>query len=397
MFKPYIYKIAVRYFFSKDKKTIVNRINGFAFFMIVSAACVLLLVLSGFAGLKDFGLTYTSSFDPELKIVPKTGSYFVISQDKLDMIKGIEGVLDASPVIEEKVALSNEINSGAVMLKGVYEDYYMGTMLDSLSLIGAFSPSKPNAIYLGADLASSLEVVMSDDFSLLATAAKKDSRSLFSFSPFNTKTLDIEGVYQISSDIENKFAFTSLKTLSSLMGVGENSYTSIEIVSDGSINKSDLEKEVNTLFTSNFSVLDKQDLNPALYKMLNTENIAVYLIFSLVALISMFNLVGSITIMMVEKRKDLRVLEILGGQKKDFNNIFFSLGVFTTVFGTGLGLGLAWLLITIQNFYSFVYVPGTSIPYPVSLTASNVIIVFTTIVFMGVVTSAWSSRSNTKA
>ena len=396
MFKPYIYKIAVRYFFSKDKKTIVNRINGFAFFMIVSAACVLLLVLSGFAGLKDFGLTYTSSFDPELKIVPKTGSYFVISQDKLDMIKGIEGVLDASPVIEEKVAISNELNSGAVILKGVYEDYYMGTMLDSLSLIGAFSPSKPNAIYLGADLASSLEVVMSDDFSLLATAAKKDSRSLFSFSPFNTKTLDIEGVYQISSDIENKFAFTSLKTLSSLMGVGENSYTSIEIVSDGSINKSDLEKEVNTLFASTFSVLDKQDLNPALYKMLNTENIAVYLIFSLVALISMFNLVGSITIMMVEKRKDLRVLEILGGQKKDFNSIFFSLGVFTTVFGTGLGLGIAWLLITIQNFYSFVYVPGTSIPYPVSLTSSNVIIVFTTIVVMGIVTSAWSSSSNAK-
>ena len=365
--------------------------------MIVSAACVLLLVLSGFAGLKDFGLTYTSSFDPELKIVPQKGSYFVISKDKLEMIRGIEGVLDTSPVIEEKVALSNELNSGAVMLKGVYDDYYMGKMLDSLSLIGAFSPSKPDVIYLGADLASSLEVVMSDDFSLLATAAKKDSRSLFSFSPFNTKRLDIEGVYQISSDIENKFAFTSLKTLSSLMGLGENSYTSIEIVSDGSINKSDLEKEVNTLFASNFSVLDKQDLNPALYKMLNTENIAVYLIFSLVALISMFNLVGSITIMMVEKRKDLRVLEILGGQKKDFNNIFFSLGVFTTVFGTGLGLGLAWLLITIQNFYSFVYVPGTSIPYPVSLTASNVIIVFTTIVVMGIVTSAWSSSSNAKA
>lgn len=397
MFKPYIYKIAVRYFFSKDKKTIVNRINGFAFFMIVSAACVLLLVLSGFAGLKDFGLTYTSSFDPELKIVPKTGSYFVISQDKLDMIKGVEGVLDVSPVIEEKVALSNEFNSGAVILKGVYDDYYMGPMLDSLSLIGAFSPNKPDAIYLGANLASSLEVVMSDDFSLLATAAKKNSRSLFSFSPFNTRTLDIEGVYQISSDIENKFAFTSLKTLSSLMGMGENSYTSIEVVSDGSVNKSDLEKEVNALFASNFSVLDKQDLNPALYKMLNTENIAVYLIFSLVALISMFNLVGSITIMMVEKRKDLRVLEILGGQKKDFNNIFFSLGVFTTVFGTGLGVGVAGLLITIQNFYSFVYVPGTSIPYPVSLTTSNVIIVFTTIVVMGIVTSAWSSRSNTKA
>ena len=397
MFKPYIYKIALRYFFSKDKKTIVNRINGFAFFMIVSAACVLLLVLSGFAGLKDFGLTYTRSFDPDLKIIPNKGSYFMVDKERLSLLERIEGVVSASPVIEEKVILSNELNSGAILLKGVYDDYYLGPKLDSLSLIGAFSPNKSNTIYLGADLASSLEVVMSDDFSLLATAAKKESRSLFSFSPFKTRLLDIEGIYQISSDIEKKFAFTSMNTISSLIGVGENSYTSIEIESDGNISKVDLEKEINNLIASDLSVLDKEDLNPALYKMLNTENLAVYLIFSLVALISMFNLVGSITIMMVEKKKDLRVIEILGGQKKDFNHIFFSLGIFTTVFGTILGIGLAWLLVAFQNFYSFVYVPGTSIPYPVSLTSSNVVIVFTTVVLMGIVTSAWSSSASKQA
>ena len=378
MFKPYIYKIAIRYFFSKDKKTIVNRINGFAFFMIVSAACVLLLVLSGFAGLKDFGLTYTSSFDPDLKIIPNKGSYFVVDKEKLDLIERIEGVISASPVIEEKVVLSNELSSGAVLLKGVFDDYYMGPTLDSLSLIGAFSPNKPNTIYLGADLASSLEVVMSDDFSLLATAAKRETRSLFSFSPFNTRLLDIEGVYQISSDIEKKFAFTSMKTISSLIGVGENSYTSIEVALDGNVNKADFEKEINNLLSSDLSVLDKQDLNPALYKMLNTENLAVYLIFSLVALISMFNLVGSITIM------------------KDFNKIFFFLGVFTTVFGTIIGIGLAGLLVMLQNFYSFVSVPGTSIPYPISLTSTNVIIVFLTVVLMGIITSAWSSSAQGK-
>ena len=396
MFKPYIYKIAIRYFFSKDKKTIVNRINGFAFFMIVSAACVLLLVLSGFAGLKDFGLTYTSSFDPDLKIIPNKASYFMVDKEKLGLIEKIEGVISASPVIEEKVVLSNELSSSAVLLKGVFDDYYMGPTLDSLSLIGAFSPNKPNTIYLGADLASSLEVVMSDDFSLLATAAKKETSSLFSFSPFNTRLLDIEGIYQISSDIEKKFAFTSMKTISSLIGVGENSYTSIEVALDGNVNKTDFEKEINNLLSSDLSVLDKQDLNPALYKMLNTENLAVYLIFSLVALISMFNLVGSITIMMVEKKKDLRVIEILGGQKKDFNKIFFSLGVFTTVFGTIIGIGLAWLLVMLQNFYSLVSVPGTSIPYPVSLTSTNVIIVFLTVVLMGIITSAWSSSAQGK-
>ena len=217
IFKSYIYRLAIRYFFSKDSKTIVNRINGFAFLMIVAASSVLLVVLSAFAGLKDFGLAYTSSFDPDLKIIPETGSYFILKDKDLDKIKGFDFVKDASPVIEEKVVLSNELNSGATILKGVNNNYHLLGVLDSLSLIGVFSPSKDNSLYLGADLASSLEVVMSEDFSLLATAAKKKTRSLFSFSPFSSTKLEIEGIYQISLDIEKKYAFAPIKTVRSLV------------------------------------------------------------------------------------------------------------------------------------------------------------------------------------
>ena len=391
IFKSYIYRLAVRYFFSKDSKTIVNRINGFAFLMIVAASTVLLIVLSAFAGLKDFGLAYTSSFDPDLKIVPETGSYFILKDEDLDKIRSFGFVKEASPVIEEKVVLSNELNSGATILKGVDSDYHLLGVLDSLSLIGVFSPSKDNSLYLGADLASSLEVVMSEDFSLLATAAKKKTRSLFSFTPFNSTKLEIEGIYQISLDIEKKYAFAPIKTVGSLVGVNEKSYTSIEVVTNGFVSKESLSKEVKGLFGSNVVVLDKQDLNPALYKMLNTENLAVYLIFSLVALIAMFNLVGSLTIMMVEKKKDLRVLKSLGGKEGDFNKIFFSLGVFTSTFGAFLGIILAWVAVVVQNSYSLVLVPGTSLPYPISLTFMNVFIVFSTIFFLGIVTSAWST------
>ena len=391
IFKSYIYRLAVRYFFSKDSKTIVNRINGFAFLMIVAASTVLLIVLSAFAGLKDFGLAYTSSFDPDLKIVPETGSYFILKDEDLDKIRSFGFVKEASPVIEEKVVLSNELNSGATILKGVDSDYHLLGVLDSLSLIGVFSPSKDNSLYLGADLASSLEVVMSEDFSLLATAAKKKTRSLFSFTPFNSTKLEIEGIYQISLDIEKKYAFAPIKTVGSLVGVNEKSYTSIEVVTNGFVSKESLSKEVKGLFSSNIVVLDKQDLNPALYKMLNTENLAVYLIFSLVALIAMFNLVGSLTIMMVEKKKDLRVLKSLGGKEGDFNKIFFALGVFTSTFGAFLGIILAWVAVVVQNSYSLVLVPGTSLPYPISLTFMNVFIVFSTIFFLGIVTSAWST------
>ena len=396
IFKSYIYRLAVRYFFSKDSKTIVNRINGFAFLMIVAASAVLLIVLSAFAGLKDFGLAYTSSFDPDLKIIPETGSYFVLNDEDLDKIRGFDFVKEASPVIEEKVVLSNELNSGATILKGVNSDYHLLGVLDSLSLIGVFSPSKDNSLYLGADLASSLEVVMSEDFSLLATAAKKKTRSLFSFTPFNSTKLEIEGIYQISLDIEKKYAFAPIKTVGSLVGVNQKSYTSLEVITNGFVSKESLNKEVKGLFGSNVVVLDKQDLNPALYKMLNTENLAVYLIFSLVALIAMFNLVGSLTIMMVEKKKDLQVLKSLGGKEGDFNKIFFTLGIFTSTFGAFLGIIIAWVLVVIQNSSSFVLVPGTSLPYPISLTFMNVFIVFSTIFFLGVLTSAWSTSLRVK-
>ena len=397
IFKSYIYRLAVRYFFSKDSKTIVNRINGFAFLMIVAASTVLLIVLSAFAGLKDFGLSYTSSFDPDLKIVPETGSYFILKDEDLDKIRSFGFVKEASPVIEEKVVLSNELNSGATILKGVDSDYHLLGVLDSLSLIGVFSPSKDNSLYLGADLASSLEVVMSEDFSLLATAAKKKTRSLFSFTPFNSTKLEIEGIYQISLDIEKKYAFAPIKTVGSLVGVNQKSYTSLEVITNGFVSKESLNKEVKGLFGSNVVVLDKQDLNPALYKMLNTENLAVYLIFSLVALIAMFNLVGSLTIMMVEKKKDLRVLKSLGGKEGDFNKIFFALGVFTSTFGAFLGIILAWVAVVVQNSYSLVLVPGTSLPYPISLTFMNVFIVFSTIFFLGIVTSAWSTSLRGKS
>ena len=175
------------------------------------------------------------------------------------------------------------------------------------------------------------------------------------------------------------------------------SYTSVEVMTNGFVDKDVLSKEIKGLFNSNVLVLNKQDLNPALYKMLNTENLAVYLIFSLVALISMFNLVGSLTIMMVEKKKDLRVLKSLGGQEGDFNKIFFTLGVFTSVFGALLGIIVAWVVVAVQNSFSLVVVPGTSLPYPISLTVMNILIVFSTIFFLGLVTSTWSTRLRKKS
>ena len=201
-------------------KTIVNRINGFAFLMIVAAACVLLIVLSAFEGLKDFGLFYTSSFDPDYKVVPKKGKYLFLDREALDKIRGLDGVLGASEIIEEKVVFSNELNSGATILKGVFTDYHLTSTLDSLSLVGVFSPEKKNTIYIGADLASSLEVVLSKEFSLLAFLMRAPGRVL-------TRTQILEQVWGYHFDPGTNLVDVYIRRLRSKIDI-EGELTLIE-------------------------------------------------------------------------------------------------------------------------------------------------------------------------
>jgi lipoprotein-releasing system permease protein len=282
MFNSFIFKIARRYFFARSSKTIVNRINRFAFIMIVVSACSLLVVLSAFSGLKDFGLLYTNSFDPDFKVIPKVGKHFVLDGPALEKVSSLSGTSIASLVLEEKVLLANSLNSTPIVLKGVDSNHFLNQQLNDLSLVGVYDIRDKDNIYLGASVASDLDVVLSEDFSVKATVPSLNNFSLFNLSPFSSLFFEIQGIYQISGDIESKYAFTSLSSLRSLINVPSNRFSAIEIIVGDGFSKEVLEEELNQLLPVDFNVVSKQELNPALYKMLNTENFAVYLIFCLV-------------------------------------------------------------------------------------------------------------------
>lgn len=393
MFNSFIFKIARRYFFARSSKTIVNRINRFAFIMIVVSACSLLVVLSAFSGLKDFGLLYTNSFDPDFKVIPKVGKHFVLDGPALEKVSSLSGTSIASLVLEEKVLLANSLNSTPIVLKGVDSNHFLNQQLNDLSLVGVYDIRDKDNIYLGASVASDLDVVLSEDFSVKATVPSLNNFSLFNLSPFSSLFFEIQGIYQISGDIESKYAFTSLSSLSSLINVPSNRFSAIEIIVGDGFSKEVLEEELNQLLPVDFNVVSKQELNPALYKMLNTENFAVYLIFCLVVIIAVFNLVGSITIMMVEKTSDLKILSALGASKNSFSNIFLSLGAIVSFFGSLVGCIVGSIFVVIQGSSPFVYVPGTSLPYPVVLTFQNLLIVFLTVSLFGLAASFWTTRN----
>ena len=393
MFNSFIFKIARRYFFARSSKTIVNRINRFAFIMIVVSACSLLVVLSAFSGLKDFGLLYTNSFDPDFKVIPKVGKHFILAGPALEKVSSLSGTSNASLVLEEKVLLANSLNSTSIVLKGVDSNHFLNQQLNDLSLVGVYDIRDKNNIYLGASVASDLDVVLSEDFSVKATVPSLNNFSLFNLSPFSSLFFEIQGIYQISGDIESKYAFTSLSSLSSLINVPPNRFSAIEIIVGDGFSKEVLEEELNQLLPVDFNVISKQELNPALYKMLNTENFAVYLIFCLVVIIAVFNLVGSITIMMVEKTYDLKILSALGANKNSFSKIFLSLGSIVSFFGSLVGCVVGSIFVVIQGSSPFVYVPGTSLPYPVVLTFQNLLIVFLTVSLFGLAASFWTTRN----
>jgi len=393
MFNSFIFKIARRYFFARSSKTIVNRINRFAFIMIVVSACSLLVVLSAFSGLKDFGLLYTNSFDPDFKVIPKVGGHFVLDGPALEKVSSLSGTSTASLVLEEKVLLANSLNSTPIVLKGVDSNHFLNQQLNDLSLVGVYDIRDKDNIYLGASVASDLDVVLSEDFSVKATVPSLNNFSLFNLSPFSSLFFEIQGIYQISGDIESKYAFTSLSSLRSLINVPSNRFSAIEIIVGDGFSKEVLEEELNQLLPVDFNVVSKQELNPALYKMLNTENFAVYLIFCLVVIIAVFNLVGSITIMMVEKTSDLKILSALGASKNSFSNIFLSLGAIVSFFGSLVGCIVGSIFVVIQGSSPFVYVPGTSLPYPVVLTFQNLLIVFLTVSLFGLAASFWTTRN----
>ena len=393
MFNSFIFKIARRYFFARSSKTIVNRINRFAFIMIVVSACSLLVVLSAFSGLKDFGLLYTNSFDPDFKVIPKVGKHFVLVGPALEKVSSLSGTANASLVLEEKVLLANSLNSTSIVLKGVDSNHFLNQQLNDLSLVGVYDIRDKDNIYLGASVASDLDVVLSEDFSVKATVPSLNNFSLFNLSPFSSLFFEIQGIYQISGDIESKYAFTSLSSLSSLINVPPNRFSAIEIIVGDGFSKEVLEEELNQLLPVDFNIVSKQELNPALYKMLNTENFAVYIIFCLVVIIAVFNLVGSITIMMVEKTSDLKILSALGARKNSFSNIFLSLGSIVSFFGSLVGCIVGSVFVVIQGSSPFVYVPGTSLPYPVVLTFQNLLIVFLTVSLIGLAASFWTTRN----
>lgn len=390
----YPLKIAWRYFFSKSKQTVINRINAFAFFMVVVATAALFVVLSAFAGLKDFGLSFTNAFDPDFEIMPERGAFFRVADSTLTRLESSPLVLAAAPEIEEKVFLSYKEKNQIAFLKAVSPKYTDVIPIDRLIALGDWLSFEEADVVAGFGIAGNMGLGVYDYSSFLnVTVPKKKKKVLLNQSPFTSAPAIVSGLYQISEDLDKKYLFSDLAFGQHLLELESNQFSSIVLKTIPGTLKAELRKSIEPFFKNKIRLVSRAEQNAALYRMLNIEHLAIYFIFTLVMVIALFNVIGALIMMILDKQSQLKILLTLGAEPKGGHKIFFILGLLICSIGGGFGLLLGTGLVLLQAYFPFIYVPGTSLAYPVMFKFENIIIVLSTLMILGALSTAWATRN----
>ena len=387
--------IAKRYLFTKSTNNAINIISRIASTGVIFGSLLLLVVLSGFAGLKTLALSSSSIVDPDFKVSPATGKRLEISQEQLEKLNNNSNIISYSKVVEEKVLLEFKGKTELATFKGVDEKYTQTIPIDTTIFHGKWLEPKTNQTVSGIFLADKLSLGVFDYSDNLKLMVPKPGKGQLNNNDYNNISAQNVGLFDVNEIYNDQYLFTSLEAAQELLSYKPNTITSVELKTIDDVDEVKLRAELNAVF-DNSIVKNKIELNDAVHKMLNTENVVVYLIFTLILIIALFNVIGSIIMMIIDKKSDLKTLSNLGTPIKEIKQIFFLQGALLTFIGGSIGVLLGVLLVGSQLLFEYVTVLGTTIPYPVELTIANVLIVLLTIFSLGLIASKIASHRISK-
>ncbi len=375
----------------------MNIINFITFLVIVIGSAALFIVLSGFAGLKTFSLSFSNTFDPDLKASPATGKFFAISVAQENALKEVPGVAHYSKELEEKVYLTHRKKSHIAYIKGVDDNYTRVTGVDSTIRYGTWSLNELQGV-AGVEISRLLGVTTNQYIHPLKILAPKPGKGSISQEtrPYNEMSLVLSGLYAVEENLDKKYVFTELPLVQALLEKDSTQISGINFKLDEGKDIFAVKRSIKQIFGDAIILKDRQEQNSTLHRMLNTENLATYLIFTLVLVIALFNVVGAITMMILDKQQNSKTLYNLGTTLKELRRIYFVQGVLVTSLGGLIGVVLGSLLIGSQLAFGWLKITP-SLAYPVEYQLQNVVIVLATIIVLGLIAAKIaSSRVNEK-
>jgi lipoprotein-releasing system permease protein len=389
--------IAKRYIFSRSKNNAINIINRIASMGIIVGTMALFVVLSVFSGLKVFSLSFTNEIDPDLKMSSTYGKSFLITPDQEAQLKNIEGIASYSKIIEERVLFLFKDKQLVTYLKGVDKNYVVVNDIRKKLFNGEWLKPDTYQVVIGYGIARDFSLGILDFENPLQIFAPKPGKGAIENpeEAFNKTDVLPVAIYSISEDLDSKYVFADISLAQELLMYKSNQVSGIEFNLKENANESAIRSQLEKIFKNKITIRNRAQLNESLYKMLNTENIVVYLIFTLVIIVALFNLVGALIMMILEKKSNLKTLYNLGTEINSLRKIFLLQGTLLSVFGGVIGLVLGIILVLLQQEYNLIMLTPT-LAYPVVFTLENVLIVMGTIVSLGFVASLIASSRVSK-
>ena len=389
--------IAKRYAFSLSKTTAINVITFIASLGIIVGAMALFVVLSVFSGLRDFSLSFTNATDPDLRIETLKGKSFFISETQESQLKSSKEFTNYSKIVEERALFYYKNKEQVAYLKGVDANFCQVNAFNTFLYAGDWLEPNTNQVVVGSGISSKLALGLFDFNNVLEVYIPKPGSGMIENpdEAFNKSPLLTSGIFQVSEDVDEKYIFSSIPLAQGLLNYKSNQLTYIDFKLAQNVSEKDAIATINKIFPNQVKVKNRAQLNDALYKMLNTENVVVYLIFTLVIIIALFNLIGAINMMIIEKKTNLKTLYNLGTEIKYLKNIFLFQGNIISIFGGIFGLILGIIIVLIQQQFELVMITP-SLAYPVVFEIENFVIVLLTIVILGFIASKIASSTVTK-
>lgn len=364
---------------------------------IIVGTMALFVVLSVFSGLKVFSLSFTNEIDPDLKVTYTQGKSFLITPDQENQIKKIEGVASYTKIIEERVLFLFKNKQKVTYLKGVDRNYPVVNDIKKKLFTGDWLKPDTYQVVIGYGISRDFSLGVLDFENPLQIFAPKPGKGAIENpeEAFNKTDVLPVGIYSISEDLDSKYVFADLGLAQELLMYKPNQISGIELNLKENADEKEVIAKLKAIFQNKITLKNRAQLNESLYKMLNTENIAVYLIFTLVIIVALFNLIGALIMMILEKKGNLKTLFNLGTEINHLRKIFLLQGTLLSVFGGLIGLFLGIILVVLQQKYELIMLTPT-LAYPVVFSLDNVLIVMATIVSLGFVASLIASSRVSK-
>ncbi|MBB6502243.1 ABC transporter permease [Pedobacter cryoconitis] len=395
--------IARRYLFAKKSTNAINIISTISVLGVFVGSAALIIILSVFNGFEEVVLKMFNTITPQLVIAPAKGKTFDPGTAYFTQLKKAGEIYSYTEVLSENALLRYRDKQSVGLVKGVSTAYLRNKSLDSITVQGKFvlqNDAGPNAV-IGSALQNYLMVNTNDPFTQLQIFSPKKGMSTSSINPaddFMNEYIPVSGIFEVQQDFDN-IAIVPLSFARKLLQE-DKKISSVEINLQKGVNPDVFKAKIEQQLGNTFVVKDRIEQNKALYNILSTEKWAVYIILTFILIIAIFNIIGSLTMLVIDKMKDIAILSSLGAGKGLIKKIFLFEGMMITLAGCIFGLFVGLIFCLVQQKFGLVKMSQDNLimsnAYPVGLKWKDFLLVFITVSVFSFMASALSAKLSVK-